>query len=131
LFDPAERLIFPYRRRGGDVFGDPDEIGRRLDALLGDTNKVLAGCHDVNPLVCLPSYELLGRATCEAFRLGEPFSEETGVGVTEREWLGVLNQFVEWREKNASRAGDSPAGSRPTNGLPADPSRSSTGIGST
>lgn len=106
--------IFPFFRNGKEVFGDPLALQDELEVRLGDLNDILNQTHSPDPVTYLEATGKLARAVCRTFKLGDPWNEETGTGVQRKEWLAILNSFVEWLEKNAVPAEPSATESQPS-----------------
>ena len=96
-----EREIFVYEWPVGTPHAaDPMVINRRMTRLLGgDVNAALAACKNSEDALAELAYDKLRRAVCTAFNLGEPFNPDTGMGVLEKEWIQVLDQYTLWLEK--------------------------------
>ncbi len=124
-YSENERKIFPYRLSecGAEVFGDPLALSRELSILLdGDPNgviraargtqerdangKIIAGQPSEKPeevVVRLQAERRLLAAVREAFGM-DPFDRATGQGATDEDCRRALNCYLEWQEKNGSRA---------------------------
>jgi hypothetical protein len=89
--------VFLYQDgEGKQRHGDPTALLRRLHLYCnGDYNELLAQSESEKPETALPASQRLAKAVCQAFHLGEPWDDETGEGVLEDHWRGVLGRFLD------------------------------------
>ena len=117
MFSEQDRKIFPYHDGEQEVFGDPVEIQRRMNAFTkGELNAIIDRTREwevdsegkpvledgkpvrANPAeVAAENQERLEAAIRHAFQL-PAFDRITGQGCTGAMALTVWNAFVEWAE---------------------------------
>jgi len=115
----ATKDIFQYEGPAGETrYGDPVAIYRKLSALLkGRIDEILENSTSADPALSLHANELLGKAVCVAFDLGDPFDERLGSGITEKVWDAALTRFLDFldtEKKNSETPPTSPAPSPDT-----------------
>lgn len=103
IFSDTERRIYPYKRNGVAMKGDPLALLRRFTAYMGGENKmaeVMTMAREGPDIPACQAFDTLQRATCETFKLGQPYDDATGEGVMEDEWYPLFLDFMDWLKKN-------------------------------
>lgn len=129
-YNAEERGIFAYNDGLQDRFGDPFAIRRRLDAALGNVNKVLLDCHaddvppkpddwegawppaDWSPVEAAVMHAATARgrlveAVREAFEM-LPFDPVSGTGALEEQCNAAFTAYSEHAQKKRTSTATPP-----------------------